>query len=145
LGVKARIKAVVDVSFGLGLALLAVATGIRFDVTEVIMNNTNAFAACVWCGASLLRGPVVVKLQPKREAPRPWRFVLPKREREGSTPSPRTSFVTKLFVEPGPTHFPSAPATWSDEESRLTRGLKPMPKTLARGLALFGTGLAAFR
>lgn len=56
MGVKARIKTVFDVSFGLGFALLAVATGIRFDVTEVIMNNTNAFAACVWCGVSLLRG-----------------------------------------------------------------------------------------
>jgi hypothetical protein len=53
--------------------------------------------------------------------------------------------LTKLFVVPGPTHFPTAPATWSDDESRLTRGLKPMPRTLARGLALFGTGLAAFR
>ena len=73
------------------------------------MNNTNAFAACVWCGVSLLRGPVVVKLQPKREAPRPWRFVLPKREREGSTPSPRTFFLTKLFVIPG--------LTWSDKVS----------------------------
>ena len=143
MGVKARIKAVVDGSFGLGLALLAVATGIRFDVTEVIMNNTNAFAACVWCGASLLRGPVVVKLQPKREAPRPWRLALPKREREGSTPSPRTSFLTKLFVVPVPTRIPSVPATWFDGESRLTRGLKPMPKMLARGLAYFNTGLAA--
>ena len=69
LGVKARIKAALDVSFGLGLASLAVAAVSFVNVPlEVLMNNANAFVACVWCGVSLLRGPVVVKPQPRREA-----------------------------------------------------------------------------
>ena len=58
LGAKARISAVVDVSFGLGIGVLAMVFGNSFNfVHEVLMNNANAVVACVWCGVAFLRGP----------------------------------------------------------------------------------------
>ena len=56
MGQKARIKATIDISLGLGLALLVVAFGQPFThIMEVIMNNTSAVMAHVWCGAAFLR------------------------------------------------------------------------------------------
>lgn len=53
-----RVKAVVDISFGLGMALLAIEIGNSFTFAkEILMNNANAFMACVWCGVAFLRGP----------------------------------------------------------------------------------------
>jgi hypothetical protein len=64
LGAKARISAAVDISFGLGLSLFAIASGNLFNfVQEVLMNDANAVtathtvAAYVWCGVAFLRGP----------------------------------------------------------------------------------------
>ena len=52
------------------------------------MNNANAVMACVWCGAAFLRG-LVVKLQPERGIQLSMRLALPRRNDEGSIPSPR--------------------------------------------------------
>lgn len=58
LGEKARFKVAVDISFGLGIALLAIVIGNPFTLAkEIIMNNANSVMACVWCGAAFLRGP----------------------------------------------------------------------------------------
>lgn len=58
LGVKARIKATVDISLGLVMALWVSALGTSFaDIREVVMNNAGALMACVWCGAAFLRSP----------------------------------------------------------------------------------------
>lgn len=68
MGVRARIKATVDISLGLVVALwvAALATACA-DIMEIVMNNTSAVMARVWCGAAFLRSPGWVKLQPKRE------------------------------------------------------------------------------
>lgn len=58
LGAKARISAAVDISFGLGISILAIASGYPFNFGyEVLMNNANAVMVCVWCGVAFLRGP----------------------------------------------------------------------------------------
>ena len=91
LGVKARISAVVDVSFGLGLGLLAIANLDVFSFAqEVYMSNTNAVMACVWCGVAFLRGPGGRELQPKRKTQLRAEPESPRRTSEGSIPSPRT-------------------------------------------------------
>jgi hypothetical protein len=59
LGIKARIKATVSVSFGLVATLLGGAFVSQFSsLKEVIMNNSNAVAVVVWCGVALLRSQV---------------------------------------------------------------------------------------
>jgi hypothetical protein len=58
LGAKARFSAVVDISFGLGIGVLAMVFGNAFNFAhEVFMKNGNAVMACVWCGVAFLRGP----------------------------------------------------------------------------------------
>lgn len=58
LGLKARVKAAVDISFGLGLGLLVLVIGISFsEIKELLMNNAIVVKACVWCGVAFLRGP----------------------------------------------------------------------------------------
>lgn len=57
LGEKARFKVTADISFGLGMTLLAIVIGNPFNIAkEFMMNNANAVLACVWCGAAFLRG-----------------------------------------------------------------------------------------
>lgn len=81
----------VEISFGLGMTFLAFAIGNPFDFAkEIFMNNANAGMASIWCGAAFLRG-LAVMLQPKRGVQLSVRLVLPKRNDEGSIPSPRTN------------------------------------------------------
>ncbi len=47
----------IDVSFGLDLAFLAI--GYVVIAKEMLMNNTIAVLASVWCGVEFLRGLVV--------------------------------------------------------------------------------------
>jgi hypothetical protein len=66
LGVKARIKAMVEISFGLGLSLWTVAIVNLVNIfKELLMIDSNAVMACVWCGAAFLPG-LVVGFQSKR-------------------------------------------------------------------------------
>lgn len=58
LGVKARVKAAIEISFGLGIAaLLLLAVNTLTGVREVIMNNVNVAMTCVWFGAVFLQVP----------------------------------------------------------------------------------------
>jgi hypothetical protein len=54
LGLKARVKAVFEISFGLVVALLVVAPGSPVKIIKevVVINNADAVTACVWCGVA---------------------------------------------------------------------------------------------
>lgn len=71
LGVRARLKATLDISLGLVVALWVTAHGVSFaDITEVVMNSASAFMACVWCGAAFLRSPGWVSSNPSERCGR---------------------------------------------------------------------------
>ena len=93
LGPKARFKAVVEISFGLGLTLLPVAIASAVNITkELFMIDANAVMACVWCGAAFLPG-LVVRFQSKRGIQLlASETMLPRRSDEGSIPSTGTIF-----------------------------------------------------
>ncbi len=88
LGVKARVRVLVDILFGLRVTLLAIAVGFSFNVVkEAIMNNSNAIIAnvnatvvtVVWCGAALLRGLDGSSSNPdKKERASAWPRAVPR-------------------------------------------------------------------
>jgi len=60
-------------------------------VKEMVMNNANAIIkACVWCGAAFLRGPWWSSSTPNERYGIRVELTLPRRNVEGSIPSPRT-------------------------------------------------------
>jgi hypothetical protein len=57
LGIKARIKATVDISFALVMTLWAAVLFTFTSNLELIMGKSNALVACVLVGAASLRSP----------------------------------------------------------------------------------------
>jgi hypothetical protein len=68
-------------------------------VREVVMNNANAvIKACVWCGAAFLRGPWWLSSNPNERCGSRGELTLPRRNAEGSIPSPRTNIFLKKVI-----------------------------------------------
>lgn len=66
LGIRARIKATLEISFALLMTLWAVVSVTLTSASEIFMNQRNTLVACVFVGAASLRSPEE-NLQRERE------------------------------------------------------------------------------